>query len=155
MKITAWRIVQAKHLASAFDGEGARQFPGRWNHRGTPMVYTAGALSLAALELLVNIDVEQLLGTYMSIPVTFEDDLCKHITPNQLPADWASHPIPSTTRDIGTAWAQSKASPVLAVPSAVVHIETNFLLNPLHPEFTKIRIGSAETFAYDSRLIKK
>jgi RES domain-containing protein len=119
------------------------------------MVYTAGSLSLAALELLVNIDVEQLPGTYMSIPVTFENDLCKRITPNQLPPDWASHPIPSTTRDIGTAWAQSKASPVLAVPSAVVHIETNFLLNPLHPEFTKIRTGSAETFTYDSRLIKK
>jgi RES domain-containing protein len=43
----------------------------------------------------------------------------------------------------------------LAVPSAVVPIETNFLLNPLHAEFSEIRIGSAEAFAYDFRLIKK
>ena len=155
MKITAWRIVQAKHLKSAFDGEGARRFPGRWNHRGTPMIYTAGSLSLAAMEMLVNIEAEQVLNAYMSIPVTFDDDLCKRLNPQHLPSDWASHAIPSATRDMGTAWARSKSSPVLAVPSAVVQIETNFLLNPQHPEFPKIRIGSAEAFAHDSRRIKK
>lgn len=131
------------------------RFPGRWNHRGTSMVYTAGSLSLAALELLVNIDAEQILNVHMSIPVTFDGDLCKRIAPHQLPPNWASHPIPSATRDLGTAWAQSKATLALAVPSAVVHIETNFLLNPLHPDFSKIRIGAAEAFAYDPRLLKK
>jgi RES domain-containing protein len=119
------------------------------------MVYTAGSLSLAALEMLVNMDTEQILNTVVAIPVTFDDHRCKRIASHQLPPDWAGHPIPSSTRDIGSAWAQSKASPVLAVPSAVVPIETNFLLNPLHAEFSEIRIGSAEAFAYDSRLIKK
>ena len=70
MRITSWRIVQAKHLNPAFDGEGARRFPGRWNHRGTPMIYTAGSLSLSAMEMLVNIEAEQVLNAYMSIPVT-------------------------------------------------------------------------------------
>ena len=146
--------MQAKHLASAFDGEGAKHFPGRWNHRGTPMVYTAGSLSLAALEMLVNIATEQIPSTFMAVPVTFDDHCCKRIAPDQLPPDWAGHPILSSTRDLGSAWAQSNASPVLAFPSAVVPIETNFLLNPLHPEFLKIRIGSAEAFAYDPRLNK-
>lgn len=155
MKITAWRIVQAKYLKSAFDGEGAGRFPGRWNHRGTPMVYTAGSLSLAMLEMLVNMDNAQILKAFISIPVTFADDLCKRLTPRQLPPDWASFPIPSKTRDIGTSWAQSMASPVLAAPSAVVQIETNFLLNPLHPEFTKITIGGAQAFSYDPRLVKR
>jgi len=155
VKITAWRIVQVKHLKFAFDGEGAKRYPGRWNHRGTPMVYTAGSLSLAALEMLVNTDAAQVLNAFMSIPVTFEDDLCKRLHLRQLPLDWASVPIPSTTRDIGTSWAQSKTSPVLAVPSAVVPIETNFLLNPLHPEFGKIGIGGAEAFAYDPRIVRR
>jgi RES domain-containing protein len=154
VKITAWRIVQAQHLASAFDGEGARQYPGRWNHRETPMVYTAGSLSLAALEMLVNLDAEQILNRYMAIPVTFDDQHCKRIAAHQLPTGWAGHPIVPVTRDLGSAWVHSRASPVLAVPSAVVPIETNFLLNPLHPEFSKIQIGSAEAFAYDPRLIK-
>lgn len=154
MKITAWRIVLAKHLKSAFDGEGARRFPGRWNHRGTAMVYTAGSLSLAAMEMLVNIEAEQVLNAYMSVPVTFDESLCRHVDPRQLPPDWASYPIPAATRDMGTAWAHSSTTPVLAVPSAVVQIETNFLLNPAHPEFQKIRFGSAETFSYDPRLVK-
>jgi RES domain-containing protein len=119
------------------------------------MIYTAGSLSLAAMEMLVNIEAEQVLNAYVSIPVTFGDDLCKRLNPQHLPSDWAAHPIPLATCDMGTAWAQSKSSPVLAVPSAVVQIETNFLLNPQHPEFLKIRIGSAEAFAYDPRFMKK
>jgi RES domain-containing protein len=119
------------------------------------MVYTAGSLSLAAMEMLVNIGAEQVLSAYMSVPVTFDEDLCKRLNPRQLPASWASYPIPPATRDIGTAWARSKTSAVLAVPSAVVQIETNFLLNPLHPDFPKIGIGRAEAFAYDRRIIKR
>jgi len=119
------------------------------------MIYTAGSLSLAAMEMLVNIEADQVLTAYTSIPVSFDDGLCRRLDQKQLPLDWSSYPIPVTTRDVGTAWAESKTSPVLAVPSAVVQIETNFLLNPLHPDFPKIRIGSAEAFAYDPRLLKK
>jgi RES domain-containing protein len=119
------------------------------------MVYTAGSLSLAALEMLVNLNAEQNLNRYMAIPVTFDDHHCWRIAAHQLPKGWAGHPIPASTRDLGSASSQSNASPVLAVPSAVVPIETNSLINPRHPEFPKIRIGSAEAFAHDPRLIKK
>lgn len=155
MKLTAWRIVQAKHLKSAFDGEGAGRFPGRWNHWGTPMVYTAASLPLAALEMLVHLDAAKIPGAFLSIPVTFDDTLCTRLDHRRLPAGWASFPIPAATRDIGTAWARSKTSPVLAVPSAVVPIETNFLLNPLHLKFPKIVIGRAEAFGFDARLVKR
>jgi RES domain-containing protein len=155
MSLTAWRIVQARHFSSALDGEGARRFPGRWNHRRTPMVYTAGSLALAALEMLVNMDADQLRDAYLAFPLTFDEALCRRIAAHQLPPEWSMHPIPAATRDIGTAWIQSKASPVLAVPSAVIPIETNFLLNPLHPEFVKIHMGDAASFNYDPRLVKK
>ena len=56
MSITAWRIVRARFADSAFDGEGARRYGGRWNSRGTRMVYTAGSQALAALEMLVHLD---------------------------------------------------------------------------------------------------
>jgi RES domain-containing protein len=119
------------------------------------MVYTAGSLALAALEMLVNMDPDQLRDAYLAFPLTFDEALCRRIAAHQLPPEWSLHPIPAATRDIGTAWVQSKASPVLAVPSAVIPIETNFLLNPLHPEFIQIRMGDAASFNYDPRLVKK
>lgn len=118
------------------------------------MVYTAESLSLAALEILVNLNAAELLTLYSSIPVSFDIELCKKIDIDRLPKDWASNPIQFSTRDLGTAWAHSLASVVLAVPSAVVPNETNFLINPLHPDSRKLIIGRAKKFQFDPRLLK-
>jgi RES domain-containing protein len=152
--ITTWRIVESRHLAGAFSGEGARAHPGRWNERGTPMVYTAASLSLAALEMLVHRGSADLLRLFMSIPVQFDDALCRRLPASALPSDWKAFPAAASTRTLGTAWIASAASPVLAVPSAVVPIETVFLLNPRHPEFPHIRIGDAADFQFDARFVK-
>ena len=64
MSIAAWRIFKPKHAAMAFTGEGARQFGGRWNSKGTAIVYTAGSAALAALEMLVHIASHELLEAY-------------------------------------------------------------------------------------------
>ena len=70
MRITAWRIVKAKHKKRAFDGEGARIAGGRWNKIGTPMVYTADSLALAALELIVHLPDKDLFNKiFFRIPV--------------------------------------------------------------------------------------
>lgn len=151
--IAAWRIAQAQY--ASFDGEGARRYGGRWNRRGIPMVYAAGSLSLAALELLVHLESSQLLQAYVCIPVAFEEALCLRFAPSDLPADWASYPAPDATRDLGSSWALSRASVALAVPSVIVPIETNYLLNPDHPDFSRLTIGDASAFEYDSRLIKR
>lgn len=154
MKITAWRIVQARHVQSAFTGEGARLFPGRWNPRGTPMIYTAGSLSLAAMEMLVHLDAPEVLKLYMNIPVTFDTALCTRLSPAEMPSNWADNPPPLATQLMGADWVRRAASAVLAVPSAIVHIETNYLLNPAHPDFSRIQIGGAAEFEFDPRLLK-
>ena len=141
MSIRAWRIVQTRHATQAFDGEGARRFGGRWNLKGTRMVYTAESLSLASLEILVNIDSAVTLGRYVSIPIDFDEQLCKALAGRDLSGDWAGNPAPSSTQKIGTAWTSTRETVVLAVPSAVVHRERNFLLNPEHPDFSSVRIG--------------
>ena len=151
MMLIAWRIVQAQHITSAFDGEGARRYGGRWNHKGVPMVYAAESLSLAALESLVRLEFSQILSTYASIAIEFDEDLCLRLESSSLPTDWASNPISNSTREIGTAWFNSGESAVLAVPSVIVPIETNYLINPLHPDFEKLQIGGSEEFQYDSR----
>lgn len=154
MKITAWRIVQARHLPIAFTGEGAQNYPGRWNLRGTPVVYTAGSLSLASLEILVHLGHAEMLHRYMCIPVSFDDSLCRQLARSDLPPDWAADPAPDSTRTLGARWVADGSSAVLAVPSAIVHIETIFILNPRHPDFRRITIGNASEFRFDPRLLK-
>lgn len=152
--ITAWRIVQSRHLQTAFDGQGASQYPGRWNERGTPVVYTAGSLALAALEMLVHLPGPNILQKYQSIPVSFDETLCRQLSQAELPPDWSDDPAPLSTRALGTQWIADASSVVLAVPSAVVPIERVFLLNPRHPAFPEITIGEARQFHFDPRLLK-
>ena len=154
MMLTAWRIVQAHRITTAFNGEGSQRYGGRWNHKGIPIVYTAGSLSLAALEMLVHLEYSQILSTYASIAIEFDDHLCLRLEPSHLPADWTDCPASDSTRNIGTAWFNSGDSAILAVPSVIVPVETNYLINPLHPDFKKIKIGGPEQFEYDLRLVK-
>ena len=152
--MTAWRIVQTQHAERAFSGEGARLYGGRWNHKGTSLVYTASSLALAALELLVHLEASQILEAYVGISVEFAEEQCHKLAPSRLPSDWASFPVPNSTRDIGTHWIRQGHSAVLAVPSVLVPVETNFLLNLQHPEFAKLKVGEPAAFHFDPRLMK-
>jgi RES domain-containing protein len=151
---TAWRLLTARTADAAFSGEGARLYGGRWNRKGVPVVYTAGSQSLAMLELLVQD--QPLRARYVMIPASLPRNLkIERITPDQLPADWRDLAARAQLQAIGTDWAKRRSSAVLAVPSAVIPAETNYLLNPLHPAFAKIEIGEPQDFITDLRLIKR
>jgi len=154
MNLTGWRIVQARRVRTAFDGEGARLYGGRWNHKGVAIVYTASSLSLAALEMLIHLPSPGVLQRYVTIPIAFDDSRCIRLDPESLPRNWRNNPTLFSTRDIGTDWVNDSASAVLAVPSAVVPDEWNFLVNPRHPDFAKVLIGTPQPFKYDPRLLK-
>ena len=154
MPLTVWRLVTRRFADTAFTGEGARLYGGRWNHKGIPIVYTAASQSLAMLEMLVQD--EPLRAHYMMIPATLPDSLViEHIDPTRLPADWRDPLARERLQAMGSEWARLKNSAVLAVPSAVIPAETNYLLNPVHPAFSKIKIGAAQPFITDLRLIKR
>jgi RES domain-containing protein len=152
LSLTAWRIVKARYAASAFRGEGARRFGGRWNSKGTPIVYTAGSQALAVLEMLVHLEAADLLSHYRLIPVTFDESLVKVLEPRSLPANWGRRPTPISARAIGDEWALSNASAVLRVPSVVVPSESNYLLNVMHPDFPRIKVGTPQAYRFDRRL---
>jgi len=152
--LTAWRIVKKRHAASAFDGEGARLFGGRWNSPGVAIVYVASTRSLAVLEMAVHLDRSMLLASFVLIPCEFDDRRVTAVDRKALPAHWRLEPPLPALAAIGDTWAKQAQSAVLAVPSAIIEEETNFLLNPAHPDFLKIRIGHAQTFEFDQRLIK-
>lgn len=152
--ITAWRITKARHAATAFDGEGARRAGGRWSSPGLPLVYTAENAALAALEVLVHIDAG-LLSRYVLIPCTFPGDLVLRLDRRRLPAGWRAYPAPSALQQLGDAWGKSRVSAVLDVPSVLIDKHSNYLLNPAHPDFVRIKIGNPGPFDFDPRLMKK
>lgn len=153
--IAAWRLVKTRYVAGAFDGEGAREFGGRWNSPGVAVVYLAESLALAALEVLVHLHDASPLSAYAAIPVHFDARLVTSLRVADLPHDWRASPPPASLRVLGDAWLQARTSAVLAVPSAVVETERIFLLNPAHPAFHRIRIGRPQPFAMDERLARR
>lgn len=150
-----YRICKTKYAVTAFDGEGARLFGGRWNSPGTSLVYTAGSLSLAILEVLVHLQNDSLLPAYSYIEVHCPEELIANLTDfKNLPADWASSPAPEELKEVGDEWVAGAGNAVLAVPSAVVPAELNYLINAAHDDFTRLEIRESKVLILDSRLLK-
>jgi RES domain-containing protein len=151
--VRVWRICSRGHRR--FDGEGARLYGGRWNHVGTSVVYTTGSLSLAALELFVHVDINLIPFDLVAIQVDLPDKLAiETVDIKRLPKDWRSYPAPEALKDIGTAWAPKTSTAILSVPSAVVPEERNYVLNPAHRDFKRIRIRTPLPFHFDPRMWK-
>jgi len=150
--ITAWRIVKAKHQDRAFDGEGARLYGGRWNIKGVPVVYLAESLALASLEIIIHLPGDELLQKYVRIPVKFSPKLVSEVDVTGLSEGWDSDPAPAFTKLVGNSWAKNQKSLILKVPSAIIPEEYNYLINPLHPDFKKLSIGSPVAYFFDTRL---
>ncbi len=150
--MVVWRLTLKKHVTP--DGDGARRYGGRWNKPGTPVVYTSGTLSLAALEYLVHVDSDILPDSLVSVRATIPDSLAiETIHASDLPADWKDKIIPVTLQERGTSWANHAKSSVLKVPSVVIEHEWNYVLNPNHPDFPQITWDTAIAFSFDSRLL--
>jgi RES domain-containing protein len=152
----AWRLVKKKHKSRAFDGEGARLYGGRWTSVGRRAVYTSSSLALATLEILVHMGLmnRPVLGhSSVVYRVEIPESLVAEIDPGALPTNWAAPIAPARLSAIGDAWLDAREKPVLRVPSAVVLSESNFILNPEHPRFSRLKIGPEQPYAFDSRLV--
>ena len=150
----AWRIVKQRHSREAFDGEGAAKYGGRWNSHGVAVVYTSSTLSLAALETLVHLTPPVTLK-YVFFRIEFEDSLVERVRLASLPPEWNAEPPGSSSMAIGDRWAWEARTAILRVPSVLIPGECNYLLNPSHTDFKKIRLGKPEPFALDPRLLPK
>ncbi len=147
-----FRLTSRRHLAN--DGFGASRYGGRWNHKDTAVIYTAESRALCALEILVNSD--ELAGDYVAIPIEVPDEIAvQAISTDDLPEGWDASAATDVTRDIGTNWASGLATAVLSVPSAVIPQERNYILNPAHPDFSRIVFASPEPFDFDDRLTRE
>ncbi len=155
MTVSAWRITKEVHAKSAFSGEGARLYGGRWNGRGTALIYTAESQSLAVLEILVHLDSPELLKRYVLFEVTIQSSLIEVLDLANLPRDWKANPAPDEVQSIGDEWVRSRRSAVLRVPSTLVPAENSYLLNPEHPDFKKLHFGKPLPFQFDPRFARQ
>jgi RES domain-containing protein len=152
---SAWRIVRASRASVAFTGEGPWRYGGRWNSPGVRVVYVSEHQSTAALEVFANRVPLTLDEKYKAFRLAWPDSLTEIFPKTKLPANWRISPPPSEAKKIGGRWVKESRSAVLALPSAISPADTNFLLNPQHADFKRIRIHAPIDYDFDPRLLNR
>jgi RES domain-containing protein len=153
--ITAYRIEKKKFAEFIWSGLGARQFGGRWNSKGIAVVYTAENRSLAAIEQLVHLARPHMLSGFVIASISFRASQVRRIDSAGLPAGWNDPVAPPSLKKYGDDWVAAGKRLVLAVPSAVMPTEWNYLLNPAHPEFGGLVKSAVTSFFFDPRFGRK
>jgi RES domain-containing protein len=144
-----WQLIKPEFVPGV-DGEGARLNGGRWNSPGVPAVYCASSVALAALEVLVNLPPEQRrkgnVPSYVAVGLEVPDgSIVDPGHPAGLPED--------QSRRIGDDWLNGLADLGLSVPSSVVQLECNVILNPRHSAMAGVKVAVTEPFEFDDRLL--
>ena len=132
-------------------GAGAKLRGARWNMPGNSMLYTAEHISLSVLELLVHIGLQDIQNFYHLLTISIPDGIdVSEINIGRLKTNWLEDE--DYTAFIGTEFLKTNTNLVLKVPSAIIEEEHNFLINPYHADFKKIRIKRSKEFIFDQRL---
>ncbi|MEO7531949.1 MAG: RES family NAD+ phosphorylase [Sediminibacterium sp.] len=143
-----------RKFAHELSGIGARLKGGRWNPAGLPVLYTSESISLALLEVLANAytleELQMIQLMEIDIPSNTE---YQEIKLQNLKKDWY-HDF-DYTQWMGKEILQSQKTLLFQCPSAIVHKEHNYLVNPLHIDFKKVRLHNAADFYFDDRLFKQ
>lgn len=150
-----FRLSKSK-FANDLSGKGAEKSGGRWNSRGTAMVYTSASRALCTTEIAVHTPLGNLPLDYKLISIEIPDDLHIHeLASENLPSDWKLLPYTHATQTIGDEFIADGIYAVLKVPSAVVQDEYNYLINPALIGTQQIKIRSIESFNFDERLFNR
>jgi len=144
-----WRISRHRSLS----GAGGLRAPGRWHDRGSPIVSLAETPAGALLEICIHTSANDVPPKYTLLAVRVDERVAvETVDAHALPVDWIDHA--GITRKIGTVWILSMRTAILRVPSALVPLTFNALLNPLHPDASRLRIESTYQYPFDSRIKK-
>jgi RES domain-containing protein len=144
--MTLWRISRHRDLS----GLGGFKAPGRWHYAGQPIVYLAGSPSAALLEVCVHTGANDVPPEFTLLKIEGPDSEALVIKREDLPPDWRTRL--EATRDLGTAWLRKNESVLLQVPSAIVPVTANFVLNPMHIHAAEFHITDVFSYPFDARL---
>ena len=136
-----YRILRKPYSKNPLEGEGTYRFGGRWSSVGTRLAYTAEHLSLAMIEYLIHTDSTDPPKDLVVVAAEIPNSLSRRsIAPKDLPVGWRSTPAMPELATIGDAFARGGRTAILIVPSALAPAESNWLINPQHPHFARIRV---------------
>jgi len=153
--VEVFRLTRSKYK-DQLNGVGAALQGGRWNSKGTHVIYTSGNRSLSMAEVVVHISLGELPIDYFMLTIYIPDSLpIKHITEAELPTNWHRWPPTEETRKYGDQFIAQEKFPVMKVPSAITPGDFNYLINPEHSDFSKIQTLSAIPFPFSPRLLRE
>lgn len=144
-----YRISKRQYVQD-MNGTGAKLFGGRWNHIDTACIYTSQSIALAVLEYSVNVNIDFIPRALSLATFEIRDELIKEIKPKKLPGDWKDVPAPFSTKDLGTKLLRDGV-PIIKVPSTVIPMEFNYLINPFFGT-EHFKLIKSEDFIYDLRI---
>jgi RES domain-containing protein len=145
-----------KNYANDLSGRGAEISGGRWNGKGIAALYTSSSRALCAIEIVVHIPAGIIPKDYYMVTIELPDDAgITTLNVKELPSNWNNNPIPTSTQRIGNTFLSEQKALVLKTPSAIIKDEWNYIINPMHKDFQKVKIISTEPFSFDTRLFKK
>jgi RES domain-containing protein len=141
------------NYAGDLSGTGARLYGGRWNSEGKSMLYTASSRALAVLEVLVHLPPLLIPDNFCLVEIEIPENSIYTLDPALLPANWRDIPPPVTLRQLGDDFLKKREYLLMKVPSSIVPAEYNYLINPLHPAASAVKLTNTETFSFDERLL--
>ncbi len=146
-----FRITSEKYSTSLISSGAAN----RWNKKGEYVIYSSPTRSLSTLELIVhrNFIKPHIPYKVMVISIPDKDGFIKTIKTSELPLYWRRLEAYSKLQDIGSNWFASQESLVLKVPSAIIPLEDNFIINTKHKDFNQVRLIMVEDYFWDQRLM--
>lgn len=147
-----YRIANVKYKEETLSGIGAEKVGGRWNKVGTRAVYCSENISLALLEYYVHSEnTANLPKAILVAKIEFPDEFkIKELDP--LPDRWNQYPYSSKTTEVFSELAKNRDFFALKVPSTIVGLESNYILNPLFRDFGKVEILEFIKLPIDERL---
>ena len=152
--MVVYRVAIAKYKDSTLSGIGAEKVGGRWNSVGTRAVYCSENISLALLEYYVHSDdISTLPKKILIAKIQFPDDLIIEEL-EEIPDTWKDYPYTSETAQVFTEFVKDRNKFALKVPSTIVGLESNIILNPLYKEFGKVEVVEFLELPIDQRLKK-
>ncbi|CAL67636.1 RES family NAD+ phosphorylase [Christiangramia forsetii] len=147
-----YRIAKTKYI-NDLSGEGARLYGGRWNKKGTAVIYFSEHLSLCVLEMLTRLDYEDLSEGFMFLEAEIPSSLLSHLpNPEKVSLFWRNNPPISNTQEYSSNFLLEKNSLGFSIPSAVLPNERNIILNPFHKDFSSFKILQTGTLELDARI---
>jgi len=150
--------IAPKKFGADLTGAGARLVGGRWTPKGVPAVYTSESAPLAALETLVHQPVDMVPNRIVLMEIELPDDAGVEVVElSRLERAWNIYPFGTATVKTGEAWVKDGRTVALKVPSAIMPYGRgwNFVLNPMHPEFSRVKVIGLEPFTFERRLLKR